>query len=100
MEREFGQGTMNVEQEVIDQLCDDPSGWTMARIAKFIHDLGRVDVWELLESMWRAGHLEYFEESGTKCSTWEIEAHFRSPRVSVSWRVRATDSGVKWALGE
>ena len=92
--------SMIVEQEIIEQICEDDGGWALGRVRDLVRGLGRANDLAVLEGMWHGGHIAFFDGDGARCPDWQVKALFRSRGESPAWFVRATETGLRWVYPE
>ena len=90
---------MIVEHEIIEQIEEEPAGWTLSRVCRLISELGRSDAMRVLEQMRAAGHIALLDETGVRLAAWRSEQVWRDGRGWSGTRVAATELGCAWVHG-
>jgi len=90
---------MIIEQEVIEQIEEEPAGRALSWLVDFMRKHGVSDPMRTLGQMWRAEYLALVDAAGAALPRWRCEELWRAglPRTDVA--VMATQLGSAWVHG-
>lgn len=93
------QTSVIVENEVIEQIEDEPHGRSLAWVCSLIRTLGRDDPLIVLSGMWRGGKVLFADDSGNPVPSWRCHDVLRTGDEAAAFRVLATDVGSRSVHG-
>ena len=66
---------MIIEHELLEQIADEPIGWSLARALEFV--AGHKEPWTVIVALYRDGYVNLYDHAGEPLPTWRIDALFR-----------------------